>query len=101
MPGLPMRRKSLGFFPKSQTSSMAMLWAAASRESGNQLRCEPHGVEVPPTPFIGIFSKAAVAAAFRPAPVRNPPNRATKFPEEPVVGATDGAIDADHGEFLA
>ena len=43
----------------------SVLWAAASRESGYQLRCELHGVEVPPTPFIGMISKATIAAAFR------------------------------------
>jgi len=43
----------------------AVLWAAASRKSGYQLRCELHGVEVPPTPFIGMISKATAAAAVR------------------------------------
>ena len=51
--------------PRRYDRFHAVLWAAASRKSGYQLRCELHGVEVPPTPFIGMISKATVAAAFR------------------------------------
>jgi hypothetical protein len=51
--------------PRRYDRFHAVLWAAASRKSGYQLRCDLHGVEVPPTPFIGMISKAAVAAAFR------------------------------------
>lgn len=36
--------------------------AAASRESGYQRRYQLHGVEVPPTPFIGMISKAIFGA---------------------------------------
>jgi len=39
--------------------------AAASRESGDQLRRELHGVEVSPTPFIGMVGQATCAATFR------------------------------------
>ena len=51
--------------PRRYDCFHSVLWAAASRESGYQLRCELHGVEVPPTPFIGMISKAIVAATFR------------------------------------
>jgi hypothetical protein len=39
--------------------------ATASRESGYELRCELHGVEVPPTSFVGVISQAACAVTFR------------------------------------
>lgn len=48
----------------------SMRWPATSRESGYRLHCELHGVEEPPTPFIGILSTlgttsgATVAAVF-------------------------------------
>jgi hypothetical protein len=42
-----------------------MLRASASREASNQLRRELHGVEVPPSPFVGMVGKSAGAAAFR------------------------------------
>jgi len=51
--------------PRRYDRFHSVLWAAASRESGYQLRCELHGVEVPPTPFIGMISKATCAATFR------------------------------------
>jgi hypothetical protein len=42
-----------------------MLRASASWESDDQLRRELHGVEVPPTPLIGVIGKPAGTAAFR------------------------------------
>ena len=51
--------------PRRYDRLHAMLWAAAARKSGYQLRCELHGVEVPPMPFIGMVSKATIAATFR------------------------------------
>ena len=51
--------------PRRYDRFHSVLWAAAARESGYQLRGELLGVEVPPTPFIGMISKAAVAAAVR------------------------------------
>ena len=53
------------FSPRRSDSSYFVLWVAASRESGYQFRRELHGVEVPPTAFIGMISRPTVAAAFR------------------------------------
>jgi hypothetical protein len=51
--------------PRRYERLHSVLWTAGSRESSYELRCELHGVEVPPTAFIGMISKATVAAAFR------------------------------------
>ena len=56
--------------PRGYEHLHTVLWAAGSRESGCQLRCDLHGAEVPPTAFIGMISKATVAAAFRTSDAR-------------------------------
>ena len=45
-------------------TSTPWLRASASWESGDQLRRELHGVEVPPTSLIGMIVEAAGLAAF-------------------------------------
>ena len=50
--------------PRRYDRLHAVLWATASRESGYELRCELHGVEVPPTSFVGMISEATCAATF-------------------------------------
>jgi hypothetical protein len=42
-----------------------VLWATASREASYELRCELHGVEVPPTSFVGMISETTGATTFR------------------------------------
>jgi hypothetical protein len=41
-----------------------MLRAPAPRKAGDQLRRELHGVEVPPTPLVGMIGEAAGLATF-------------------------------------
>jgi hypothetical protein len=43
----------------------AVLRTSASWESGDQLRRELHGVEVPPAPLVGVIGKTAGNATFR------------------------------------
>ena len=43
----------------------AVLRTSASWESGDQLRRELHGVEVPPSPLVGVIGKPAGNATFR------------------------------------
>jgi hypothetical protein len=51
--------------PRRHHCFHAMLRASASWESGDRFRRELHGVEVPPTPLIGVIGKPAGTAAFR------------------------------------